>query len=169
LIGTLNVAPEAVVIPTLVPPLIHPVSGRPSPSTSMTCLVTAPAGTPVPAGAHPEDSAVAGVVAVPALVAPEAVVDAVPVVGWADELAVVVTGPGAADWLEPQALSASPPNSAAATAAEVRVRIAFSKPWSRNLYVTVRLPNVVPNCGVARYLGGRHTEPGWQTRRWQQK
>src|ERR1035437_3453049 len=78
LIGTLNVAPEAVVIPTLVPPLIHPVSGRPSPSTSMTCLVTAPAGTPVPAGAHPEDSAVAGVLAVPALVAPEAVVDAVP-------------------------------------------------------------------------------------------
>src|SRR3954471_16226677 len=45
-----NVPPAAVVIPNGTPPsglgpfAIHSVSGRPSPSTSMVCLVTAPDG-----------------------------------------------------------------------------------------------------------------------------
>jgi len=53
----LKVAPEAVVMPKRPDPPIHPVSGRPSSSTSMICLtvapVAAPVGLPFGVGAHP--------------------------------------------------------------------------------------------------------------------
>ncbi len=136
--GMLMVAPEAVVIPNVVPPLlIHPVSGCPSPSTSITCLVVAPVGTPLPVGTQPEVAAGAAPAASAAVAMP--VVGGGPVGVGADPVVVVVTvavegpaavvGAGVAVGVgpDPQAVSSVAPNTAAARAGRLRaVRIVFS-------------------------------------------
>ena len=54
--------PEAVVMPNVrpAPPVSHAVSGRPSPSTSMTSVAAAPSGTPSPVAEQPDAAGVVG-------------------------------------------------------------------------------------------------------------
>jgi len=144
-----KVAPEAVVMPKVVPRSIHPVSGRPSPSTSMICLLVAPAGMPEPVGAQPEvgwaagaavGAAVAGAGrAVSAAVVPAAgaVVACVVVVG-TGELAVpggdgVVPVGSVALGAAPHALNSSAPTSTVTMAAPRRVDIVLAQPGVRGL------------------------------------
>lgn len=65
MIGAENVAPDAVVMPKVrsAPAVSQAVSGRPSPSTSMTSVEEAPGGMPSPAAGQPVPGLAAGVVA----------------------------------------------------------------------------------------------------------